>query len=72
MVPGAPAIANAIYNATGCRFTEMPITPERMQKAQQEKAAEARAIGTKNAGTCPLGWVPVSMSLWCINIILTA
>ena len=38
MVPGAPAIANAIYNATGCRFTEMPITPERMLKALQEKA----------------------------------
>jgi CO/xanthine dehydrogenase Mo-binding subunit len=35
----APAIANAIYNATGCRFTEMPITPERMLKALQEKAA---------------------------------
>ena len=39
MVPGAPAIANAIYHATGCRFTEMPITPERMLKALQEKAA---------------------------------
>ena len=39
MVPGAPAIANAIYNAPGCRFTEMPITPERMLKALQEKAA---------------------------------
>lgn len=39
MVPGAPAIANAIFNATGCRFTEMPITPERMLKALQEKAA---------------------------------
>lgn len=39
MVPGAPAIANAIYNATGCRFTEMPITPERMLKALKEKAA---------------------------------
>ena len=39
MVPGAPAIADAIYNATGCRFTEMPITPERMLKALQEKAA---------------------------------
>ena len=39
MVPGAPAIANAIYNATGCRFTEMPITTERMLKALQEKAA---------------------------------
>mgnify|MGYP000091205408 FL=1 len=39
MVPGAPAIANAIFNATGCRFTEMPITPEKMLKALQEKAA---------------------------------
>ena len=39
MVPGAPAIANAIYNATGCRLPEMPITPERMLKALQEKAA---------------------------------
>lgn len=39
MVPGAPAIANAVYNATGCRFTEMPITPEKMLKALQEKAA---------------------------------
>ena len=39
MVPGAPAIANAIYNATGCRFTEMPITTEKMLKALQEKAA---------------------------------
>ena len=39
MVPGAPAIANAIYNATGCRFTEMPITPEKMLKALQGKAA---------------------------------
>lgn len=39
MVPGAPAIANAIYAATGCRFTDMPITPEKMLKALQEKAA---------------------------------
>lgn len=39
MVPGAPAIANAIYDATGCRFTEMPITPEKMLKALKEKAA---------------------------------
>lgn len=40
MVPGAPAIANAIYNATGCRFTEMPITPEKMLAALKEKAAK--------------------------------
>ena len=50
MVPGAPAIANAIYNATGCRFTEMPITPERMLKALQEKAAaEKKAAAAKAA-----------------------
>jgi CO/xanthine dehydrogenase Mo-binding subunit len=28
MVPGAPAIANAIFNAIGIRFTKMPITAE--------------------------------------------
>lgn len=49
MVPGAPAIANAIYNATGCRFTEMPITPERMLKALQEKAAAEEVILSKSA-----------------------
>ncbi len=27
---GAPAIANAIYNATGIRVTELPITPEKL------------------------------------------
>ena len=29
----APAIANAIYNAIGIRFTEIPITPENVLKA---------------------------------------
>jgi putative selenate reductase molybdopterin-binding subunit len=33
MVPVAPAIANAIYDATGVRFTSLPITPERILKA---------------------------------------
>ena len=28
MLPVAPAIANAIYDATGVRFTRLPITPE--------------------------------------------
>ena len=26
----APAIANAVYHATGIRFTELPLTPERV------------------------------------------
>lgn len=29
--PVAPAIANAIFNATGARMTEMPFTPERVK-----------------------------------------
>ncbi|MDP2917540.1 MAG: molybdopterin-dependent oxidoreductase, partial [Dehalococcoidia bacterium] len=33
MVGAAPAIANAIYNATGARITEIPMTPERVFKA---------------------------------------
>ena len=29
----APAIANAVYDAIGIRFTEIPITPEKVFKA---------------------------------------
>lgn len=45
LVPTAPAIANAIYDAIGIRFTDLPITPERVlaalkaqEKENQEKA----------------------------------
>jgi len=32
LTPTAPAIANAIYHATGIRFTEIPITPDRVKR----------------------------------------
>jgi CO/xanthine dehydrogenase Mo-binding subunit len=35
-----PAIANAITNAIGVRITELPITPEKILRALEEKAAE--------------------------------
>lgn len=31
-VPGAPAIANAIYHATGIRIKEVPVNPEEILK----------------------------------------
>lgn len=33
----APAIAHAIYNATGLRFTELPITPEKIAMGMMDK-----------------------------------
>jgi len=36
-VPGAPAIANAIFDAVGIRITDLPITPEKILKALREK-----------------------------------
>ena len=33
VVPTIPAIANAVYNATGIRFFSLPITPERLRAA---------------------------------------
>jgi CO/xanthine dehydrogenase Mo-binding subunit len=35
---GAPAIANAIFDAVGVRITELPITPEKVLAALREKA----------------------------------
>lgn len=37
MVPTAPAIANAIYNATGIRFNTMPMTAEKILAALKAK-----------------------------------
>jgi xanthine dehydrogenase molybdenum-binding subunit len=37
LVPTAPAIANAIYDAVGVRIKDLPITPERVLAALKEK-----------------------------------
>jgi CO/xanthine dehydrogenase Mo-binding subunit len=39
LVPTAPAITNAIYNAVGVRITSLPATPEKVLAAIFEKAA---------------------------------
>ena len=40
MVPTAPAIANAIYDAIGIRFSQLPITRQRVFEALQEQKAQ--------------------------------
>jgi CO/xanthine dehydrogenase Mo-binding subunit len=39
LVPTAPAIANAVFDAVGVRVTRLPITPERLWRAGQEQPA---------------------------------
>ena len=36
-IPTGAAIANAVYNAVGVRITDMPITPEKILRAFDEK-----------------------------------
>jgi xanthine dehydrogenase YagR molybdenum-binding subunit len=40
MIPTAPAIANAIYNAIGVRIKELPITPDKILKALKAQERE--------------------------------
>ncbi|MBI1992829.1 MAG: xanthine dehydrogenase family protein molybdopterin-binding subunit [Deltaproteobacteria bacterium] len=37
LLPVAPAIGNAVYNAVGVRLYDLPITPERLWRAMREK-----------------------------------
>lgn len=37
MVPTAPAIMNAIYDAVGIRIQSLPATPEKILRALDEK-----------------------------------
>ena len=39
LIPTAPAIANAIEDACGVRMRDLPITPEKLYRALQEKKA---------------------------------
>ena len=39
MIPGAAAIANAVYDATGIRIQTLPITPEKILAELREKSA---------------------------------
>jgi carbon-monoxide dehydrogenase large subunit len=42
MVPTAPAIANALYDALGIRFTDLPLSAERVYMALQQQLTLAR------------------------------
>jgi 4-hydroxybenzoyl-CoA reductase alpha subunit len=43
IMPTIPAIMNAVYDATGVRFRELPLTPERVLMAMKEKKEKGRA-----------------------------
>jgi 4-hydroxybenzoyl-CoA reductase alpha subunit len=45
LLPVIPAVANAIYNALGVRIDEVPITPEKVLKAMNDKA---KRVGPKS------------------------
>lgn len=40
LIPVAPAILNAIYDAVGVRMTEIPVTPDKVLKALKEKGKQ--------------------------------
>jgi nicotinate dehydrogenase medium molybdopterin subunit len=44
MVPTAPAIANAVFDAVGVRVTRLPITPERLWRAMEEQRAAPTSL----------------------------
>ncbi len=43
LVATLPAVANALYDAVGCRFSELPITPDRVVRALELRRQEGRA-----------------------------
>jgi CO/xanthine dehydrogenase Mo-binding subunit/CO/xanthine dehydrogenase FAD-binding subunit len=42
VIPAAPAVANAIYDAIGVRIRELPITPDKILRALAEKDGRSR------------------------------
>ncbi len=42
LIATLPAVANAVYDAIGCRFTELPLTPDKVLRALEIKEKEGR------------------------------
>ncbi len=42
LIATLPAVGNALYDAIGCRFTELPITPDRVVRAREQRRKEGR------------------------------
>lgn len=49
LAPIIPAVANAIYDAVGVRLREVPMTPERVLAALEERARRTRQAAAKPA-----------------------
>jgi CO/xanthine dehydrogenase Mo-binding subunit len=49
MIPGAAAIANAVYDAIGVRIQSLPITPEKILAGLRAQAAGAAVAGQPHA-----------------------
>jgi xanthine dehydrogenase molybdopterin-binding subunit B len=43
LLPVAPAVANAVYDAVGVRIDEVPIVPEKVREALKQKASGKEA-----------------------------
>jgi len=44
LVPTAPAIGNAVYNAVGIRIHDLPITPEKVLRALKQKGGADQGV----------------------------
>ncbi|MCX4671887.1 molybdopterin-dependent oxidoreductase [Streptomyces sp. NBC_01381] len=53
--PVAPAFANALRDATGIRFTEMPVTRDRVWLAMDQEAARRAADPAESGGSAQAG-----------------
>jgi CO/xanthine dehydrogenase Mo-binding subunit len=50
ILPGAPAIANAVFDAVGVRITDLPITPEKVLAAlRAQKPGDQERAGASHA-----------------------
>ncbi len=50
LVPTAPAIGNAVYNAVGIRIHDLPITPEKVLRALKQKRTGGPSVPESTLG----------------------
>ena len=66
-VPVAPAIVNALYDATGIRFKELPVTPEKVLEALDSR--RAGDSGIHNGSGCKITTDSATLDRWDTELL---
>ena len=74
LLPVAPALANALYDAVGVRIDEVPMTPDKILRAleEQERGIKGARVGPRGFPQVPMTREPLKVAPPAEDVLIPA